>query len=101
VNLTKVKKSQMQSRTYCISRNLSYCQNREIGRSLANRVHAFRDRDIKRVIKSVSIGTGRPVTRVTVNPTTGDITADVDSSTTAGNTWDEVLNDAQDPKRPA
>lgn len=68
---------------------------------VANKVHAFRDRDIKRIIRSVSTGTGRPVTRVTVNPATGDISADVDSSAIAGNTWDELLTDAEDPKRPA
>jgi hypothetical protein len=76
--------------------------NREIGQFIvANKVHAFRDRDIKRIVKSIEVSTGKPARRVEVDPRTGRVVVDVDSSASTTNTWDELLTDAEDPKRPA
>ena len=66
-----------------------------------NRVHAFRDRDIKRIVRSVEASTGKPARRVEVDPRTGRVVVDVESSSSTTNTWDEVLTDAEDPKRSA
>jgi hypothetical protein len=66
---------------------------------MVNRVHQFRDRDLKRIVKSTEAATGKSVRRVEVNPRTGNVVVEV-GETAASNSWDEVLN-AEDPKRPA
>jgi hypothetical protein len=68
-----------------------------------NVVHKFRDRDIKRIIKSVEASTGRSAQRVEVDPGTGRVAVIVvgDAATLRTNTWDETLPNAAHPKRPA
>lgn len=69
---------------------------------MPNVVHKFKDRDIRRIIKSVEASTGRSAQRVEVDPGTGRVAVIVtDNSAVPGNSWDEVLPNAAHPKRPA
>ena len=70
---------------------------------MANRVHAFKDRDIRRVVKAAR-AVGVDVGQVTVNAVTGAITvgpAPGDGASGIANPWDEVLTNATDEKRSA
>jgi hypothetical protein len=70
--------------------------------TMANRVHAFRDRDIRRIVKSVEASTGRSAQRVEVDPNSGRVAVIVtDNIAVTGNSWDEVLPNAAHSKRPA
>ena len=64
---------------------------------VANKVHAFRDRDIKRIVKSIETSTGKPARRVEVDPRTGRVVVDVGDTTTPikQNEWDEALTHDQ------
>jgi hypothetical protein len=71
---------------------------------MANRLHAFKHRDVMRVVKAARAA-GVEVDQVTVNPTTGAITVGPaplgSGANSIANPWDEVLTDAADEKRPA
>jgi hypothetical protein len=67
---------------------------------MINRLHAFKHRDVVRVVKAARAA-GVAVDQVTVDPHTGAITA-AQSVKGPGmkNAWDEVLSsDAEDTKR--
>jgi hypothetical protein len=69
---------------------------------MANRLHAFKHRDVMRVVKAARAA-GVEVGQVTVNPATGAIPvgpAPLGANSIA-NSWDEVLTGAADEKRPA
>jgi hypothetical protein len=72
--------------------------------SMANQPHAFKHRDVVRVVKAARAA-GVNVDQVTVDPHTGAITASAAVLTggdpPAGNPWDEVLTNASNKKRPA
>jgi hypothetical protein len=57
--------------------------------------HAFKDRDIRRLVKATEAATGRKVVDVSVNPKTGEIkVVTAKSGEVSGapsNEWDEVL----------
>jgi hypothetical protein len=68
---------------------------------VANQPHAFRHRDVVRVVKAARAA-GVNVDQVTVDPHTGAITAAAawaGGDPTARNPWDEVLTNAADQKR--
>jgi hypothetical protein len=70
---------------------------------MVNQVHAFRHRDVVRVVKAARAA-GVAVEQVTVNPHSGAITAGPAQGVVDGlgqpNSWDEVLiRDAEDTKR--
>jgi hypothetical protein len=65
---------------------------------MINRLHAFKHRDVVRVVKAARAA-GVAVDQVTVDPRTGAITAAQNAKGPgAKNAWDEVL-DAEDEKR--
>jgi hypothetical protein len=49
--------------------------------TVANKIHPFRDRDIKRIIKSIETSTGKPARRIEVDPRTGRVIVEVGDST--------------------
>lgn len=69
---------------------------------MANQPHAFKHRDVVRVVKAARAA-GVNVDQVTVDPHTGAITASAavlaSGDPTARNPWDEVLTNAADQKR--
>ena len=69
---------------------------------MPNVTHKFKDRDIKRIIKSAGASTGRSAQRVEVDPGTGRVDVIVtDNIAVPGNSWDEVMTNAAHSKRPA
>ena len=69
---------------------------------VANAVHKFKDRDVQRVIKAARSAGLDPVA-VEVDPKTGRIRVISSKAAVAsnGNSWDEVLNNAANEKRPS
>jgi hypothetical protein len=70
--------------------------------SVVNRPHAFKHRDVVRIVKAARAA-GVNVDQVTVDPHTGKITvAQGENAPATPNAWDEVLStDAEDAKRSA
>jgi hypothetical protein len=68
---------------------------------MANAAHRFKDRDIKRIVRSVR-DAGEVPRRIEVDPHTGKVVVTVGEAAeahTAANSWDEVIADAANPKR--
>jgi hypothetical protein len=49
---------------------------------LVNKPHAFKDRDVKRIIKNVEASTGQKARRVEVDPRTGRVVVEVGDTAT-------------------
>jgi hypothetical protein len=64
---------------------------------MATAAHKFKDRDIKRIVRSVREA-GEVPRRIEVDPRTGKVAVTVgEAPTTAANSWDEVIADAANP----
>ena len=62
---------------------------------MVNRPHIFKDRDIKRIVKSIEVSTGQKARRVEVDPRTGWVVVEVGDATAPveRNEWDGVDSD--------